>query len=147
MQQRRRAFHRLGFGHFQHLGRRFNQILHDRHVLPQIEILEDHRQFRAHPLNLAQTARLTASVAPFLDLHHFPGNAHLAAIRHFQKIEATQKGTLARAGRAENRDHIALVRGQGNPFQHLDIAKGFMNIYRLQRRNSIHRDNSKEESA
>ena len=147
VQQRRRAFHRLGLRHLQHLGRRLNQVLHHAHVLPQIEILEHHRQFRAHPLNLAQTACLAATVALLLDLHHLAGDTHLAPVRHLQKIQTTQKRTLARPGRAENRDHIALVRGQGNPFQHLDIAKGLMNINRLQRRNSIHRKLPKRKKA
>ena len=46
--------------------------------------------------------------------------------RHFEKIDASQEGALARARGAYHRDDIALMSRQRHAFQNLEIAEALV---------------------
>ena len=70
----------------------------------------------------------------FIDIMLFIGNAvpidnNIAGGRFLQQIQAPQKGTLARAGRADNGNNFLVLELIGNPFQNLQMPKTFMQFF------------------
>ena len=49
-------------------------------------------------------------------------------MRLFQHVDATQEGTLAGAGRADDADHVAGVGGQRDAFEHLVAAVALVQV-------------------
>ena len=73
--------------------------------------------------------RSAGSARPSRALAHLDGLAgdrHHAFVRRLEQIDAAQKRALARAGRAEDRDHVAVVRGQRHALQHFELAEALV---------------------
>ena len=128
-QKRHRFFHSLGAGPSVNVDRRFNHVADDGHVVPQVEALEHHRDAAADALDLPPFDAVPASA----DFEMLLADADLAAIRHFKKIEAPKKRALARAGSANDRDHVALLGRQRNAFQDLGRAEALGDVTRFNR--------------
>jgi hypothetical protein len=80
-----------------HMHRRFDQIVEDGQVRPQIERLEHHRRLTTQPLNLLCVSGTRRSSWLLIELIRLSMNSHAARIRHFQHIDAAQQCGLARS--------------------------------------------------
>ena len=88
---------------------------------PEVELLEHHAEVLAQFLDLFAAGG--GAVGAQGDL--FAANDDAAGGRRFQKVDATQHGRFARTRAADDRHHIAFVRGQRDALQNLQRAKGF----------------------
>ena len=98
--------------------RGLHHVLQDRHMGPQVELLEHHRQVRADAQHLFGVRR-AALVAVALPPHRFALKDHLALLAVFEQVAAAQQRRFARAGRPDERDHMATRGGQIDPFENL----------------------------
>ena len=111
LQKRHGLLLRLGPGHFLDAYRRHRQVLQNRFMGKEVEMLEHH----AHFLPVQRK------------IHLFPRDIHAveqdrAGGRLFQQVQAPQEGAFSAAGRPDDRDHIALTDIHGDPVERLDLA-------------------------
>ena len=92
-----RTLGRLGFAHAEYANRSFDQVFQHGHVLPQIKVLKHHGQTAAKMLQLFGIRRHQLSGFTHFEIEHLAIERNRALIRFFQHIDATQKGTFARA--------------------------------------------------
>ncbi|CAH0315478.1 hypothetical protein SRABI106_04181 [Rahnella aquatilis] len=90
-----RTFTRFGFAQPQHLHRRFHDVFQHRHVAPQVEMLEHHRQFGTQQLQLLliKHFQLTVGVAHHADILII--NADRAFAWFLEEVNAAQEGTFS----------------------------------------------------
>jgi hypothetical protein len=112
----------------EHMDWRFDDVLDHVHVRPQVEVLEHHRQFRADALQLLVIGHFQIAGAVGFGLDHFAVDDDLPRVRPLQKIDAAQEGALARSARADDADHVALVRVQRDALEHFIVAVAFMDV-------------------
>src|SRR5690606_20354988 len=94
------AFDRFSLADAEHMHGRSNAIVHDRHMLPEAEILKNHRKARADALELSAIGGLQiAGLAVCHSLEHFAIKRDFAARWLLKEIDATQERALARAAR------------------------------------------------
>ena len=95
---------------------------------PEIEVLEHHAELGADAVDLAPVGRLRGSVrlAPHLD--HLAGDRHLARVGRLEQVDAAQKRALAGAGRAEDRDDVAILGGERDALEHLQRTKSLVHV-------------------
>jgi hypothetical protein len=110
-------------------------------VGPQVEVLEHHRHARAQALQLRRVGGLQrAAPAVGYELQFRVAEHDAPAVRLFEQVQATQEGALARARRADHRDHVALARAHAHALEHfigteaLADLIGFEQIGRTHRR-------------
>ena len=68
---------------------------------------------------------MAACAAP---AHGFAFEQDVALLAVFQQVAAAQKSGLARPGRPDQRNHVAFLRGQADPFQHLQRPIGLVQV-------------------
>ena len=119
-------------GHAQDVHGRFDDVLQHRHVRPQIEMLKHHGQFGAQALQLFGVGRFQLTVLALHQQQLFTGHFDTALVRLFQQVDATQKGTFARAGTADDADHIPGMRRERHTLEHLIGPKAFMDVFDLE---------------
>ena len=117
-----------GLAAFQHPDRPFGNVLHHRHMGPEIEALEHHAEFGAEPDDPSPVDAGGPAGAVGADQEFFPIENDPAAVRNFQKVEATEQGALARSGTADDRDDLAGRRGQRHTPQDRDVAEALVNV-------------------
>ncbi|ENO96781.1 proline/glycine betaine ABC transporter periplasmic protein [Thauera phenylacetica B4P] len=123
------ALARLGLRQPEHMHRRLDDVLEHRHVAPQVEVLEHHRQARADLLQLVRVLDHQLALAVAHQRHLLARHQDAACGRAFEEVDAAQPGALARAGRADDADHVARVRGQRDALEHLVVAVGFVQVF------------------
>ena len=87
-------------------------------MLPEIELLEHHRELGADAVHLLHVGRRRRAV-PLAHLDQLALHPHLAAVRRLEEVDAAQESRLARARGPEDRNHVMLVRGQRYALEHL----------------------------
>ena len=92
--------------------RRFHDVFQRGHVRPQVEMLEHHRQARAHALQLLGIGGLERAILVGNKLELFTIEQDLACMGLLEQVDATQKGTFAGATGPDDTDHIARLGGQ-----------------------------------
>ena len=107
--------------------RRFHHVLQDRHMRPEIELLEHHRKVGPDPGDLCVDRR-DGDGALALPAHRLALEYHIAGLAVFQKVRATKQGGFARARRADQRDHVALFGNDINALQNLQRAEAFVQV-------------------
>ncbi len=90
--------------------RGFGDVLHNRHMRPQVELLENHGQFGSDTLHLFAILGCTVTRFFFAHLDQFTADVNITCGGGFQKIYATQQGTLAGTAAAQNRNDILFIR-------------------------------------
>ncbi|MCY1186797.1 hypothetical protein D9M73_277060 [compost metagenome] len=85
---------------------------------PEVEVLEDEADLAAHAIDLLVVGGDQLTAAALLELEFFAGYQDLALVRVFQQVDAAQEGRLARAGGAEDGDHITVVGGERYALEH-----------------------------
>nr|WP_236637963.1 hypothetical protein [Mangrovicoccus ximenensis] len=85
----------FGFRAAQHVDLRGGDVFQDRHVLPQVELLEHHGELRADAVDLLRVRRMRRAVA-HAHLDQLALDADLARGGRLQKVDAAQEGRLAR---------------------------------------------------
>ena len=104
----------------------------------QVELLEDHAHAAAlggHP-----PVRQGAQVASMeLVAEQFPVEVHGPAVDALQLVDAADQGGLARAGRADHRDDLALVHVQAHPVERRVVAELLAHVADAQDRRVAHR--------
>ena len=116
----------------QHVNCRFNNVLQDCEVGPEIEMLKNHRQSCAHALQLPGIARSQFAVAVWYQLQIFTSNNNTPLVRALQQVDTTQQGTFARPGTANDADHVPALGLQRNAFENLMVAKTLVQIMYFQ---------------
>ena len=114
---------RVGLGAAEHVHLRRRHVLQHGHMLPEIELLEDHRELGADAVDLLHVGGRRPAVAR-RHLDQLALDPDLAAVRRLEEVDAAQEGRLARSRRAEDRDHVMLVRRQRNALEHVVGAEG-----------------------
>ncbi len=99
---------------------------------PQVEILEDKADLAAQAIDLLVVGGDQVAIFRGLELEFLTSDENLALVGRFEQIDATQKGRLARAGRAEDGDHVAVARGEGNALDHLEVAIALVQVANFQ---------------
>ena len=98
----RQVFHRALAGFLlaqaQHLNRRFHHVLQHRHVAPEVEVLEHHRQARTQQSQLVFIRDLQLAVFVTDQVNILPAHHNRAFARLFEEVNAAQEGTFTRAG-------------------------------------------------
>ncbi|OIQ67403.1 hypothetical protein GALL_510190 [mine drainage metagenome] len=106
------------------MDRHLDQVFEDCLVAPQVEGLEHHAKLAAGVFDL-----FAAGGGAIVAQHDFlAGDDDLAAGWGFKKVDAAQHRRFARAGPANDRDHVAFPRFQRDALQHFQRAKGFVEI-------------------
>ena len=100
------------------------QALHDvaerRHVREQVELLEHHADALAHA---REPPRVALAVAAGARADRLAVELDDAGVRQLHEVEAAQQRALARAGRAEDGDALALRDVEVDAAQHLVAAE------------------------
>jgi hypothetical protein len=128
----------LGAGHgllarqLQDMHGRFDDVLHDGHVRPQVEVLKDHRQRRAEALQLL-VIRDQGAAAVGAQADRLAVDADAPLVRMFQEIDAAQEGAFPRAGRADDADDIAALRLERNALEDFLVAVALVDVLGNQR--------------
>ena len=118
--QLERTLVRLFIGHDLELDRCQLDILAHGQVREQVELLEHHAHTAAHQIDVRV---LGGNVLSLED--------NLAAGRLLEQVQAAQKGRLARAGRADDYDLLALLDMLVDTLEHLMVAKGFVQVFNV----------------
>jgi len=101
-----------------HTNRRLDDVFHDGHVRPQVEMLEHHSDVAAH-LFCRQAHRLgPRGIADHPILHQ---DRTVAGC--FKQGETTQKSGLSRPRRADDADNLPLVHGDAHAVQNPRVAE------------------------
>ena len=111
---------------------RLDDVLQGAHVRPQVEMLEHHRQARAHALQLAGVGGLQRAVAAGHQLQLLAVEQDLAGVRLFQQVDAAQEGALAGTARADDADHVARFRCQRDALEHLVATVALVQVLDFQ---------------
>src|SRR5690606_29145419 len=90
-----------------------HEILQDGQVAPQIETLKHHAHAGAYAVDLAIACQPLPS-----QLDRFTEEADLALLIGLQNIQAAQKGALARARGANDRNDVSTPGLHGNALEH-----------------------------
>src|SRR5439155_25968196 len=98
-----------------HVQRRERNVLEDGQVREQVELLEDHAHFRTDGLDVADVAGQLDAV-----------NNDLPALVLFEAVDGADEGGLARAGWAEDDDHLAALDGQVHALQRVELPEPLM---------------------
>ncbi len=106
----------------------FDNVFQRGHVRPQVEVLEHHRQPRAHALQLFRVGGLHRAVLVRHQLQLFVVEQDPPGVGLFQQVDAAQEGTFAGATGADDADHITRLGGQGHPLEHFVTAIAFMQV-------------------
>mmetsp|Transcript_22562 Transcript_22562/g.36749 ORF Transcript_22562/g.36749 Transcript_22562/m.36749 type:complete len:215 (+) Transcript_22562:1237-1881(+) len=122
----RSLFH-LGRVPAQHGHRSLHHVLQDGQMGPQIELLKHHRQICADAQDLFGI-RWAAAMVLALPAHRFPLEQHLALLAVFKQVAAPQKRRLARAGRPDQRHHVAAPCRDVHAFENLKWPIGFVQV-------------------
>ena len=118
--QLERTLVRLFIGHDLELDRCQLDILTHGQVREQVELLEHHAHAAAHQIDVRV---LGGDVLSLKD--------NFAAGRLLEQVQAAQKGGLARAGRADDYDLLALLDMLVDTLEHLMVAKGFVQVFNV----------------
>ena len=115
------------------LGQAEHHVLARGHVGEQIEALEHHADARAlggdRALAKAPAAAACGAVADGL-----AADRDLALLVLLEQVDAAQERGLARAAGADDRDHLAFLDLEVDPFQHLGRAEALVDVVRAQHR-------------
>ena len=118
--QLERTLVRLFIGHDLELDRCQLDILAHGQVREQVELLKHHAHTAAHQIDIRV---LSGDVLSLED--------DFAAGRLLEQVQAAQKGGLARAGRADDYDLLALLDMLVDTLEHLMVAKGFVQVFNV----------------
>ena len=124
--------HGLVLAQAQHMHGHFDDVLHHRHMRPKVEVLEHHGQLAAQALELLGVHRVQRAVAVGAQLQAFASYDDLPLLRLLQKVDAAQKGALARARAADDADHVASAGVERDALEHLVAAIALVDVQRLQ---------------
>ena len=120
--------------------RRKRQVLEYGQVREQVKVLE-HKPCRK--ANVAE--RLCGSVLDFTtnartgNNHVLAIDTHLARFKCFKLRQATEKRTLAGTARPDNRKHLARLQVKRDILEHMQVAKGLLDVFYLEdRRRFVH---------
>ncbi len=96
-------------GNLEHVNRRFNNVFKHGHVGPEIEALEHHGKFCPDQFNLFVIRRDTFALTVGCEPYWVAVHDNVAGGGCFQQVDATQEGTLAGTGAADQGNHIAFA--------------------------------------
>ena len=94
-QQRFGVLDGLGLALAQHAAWRLDEVVEDRHVRPEVEVLEDEADLAAQAIDLAVVGGDQLAVLDRLELEFFAGDEDLPGVRVFQQVDAAQERGLA----------------------------------------------------
>ncbi|RMR98450.1 hypothetical protein ALP75_202917 [Pseudomonas syringae pv. actinidiae] len=95
---------------------------------PQVEVLEYKADLAAQAVDLPIIGGNQVAVGRRLEFQFFTGHQDLTLMRVFQQVDAAQQGGLAGAGRAEDRNDVAIARGQRYAFEHLKLIVALVQV-------------------
>ncbi|AGZ37553.1 6-pyruvoyl-tetrahydropterin synthase [Pseudomonas sp. VLB120] len=133
VQQRFGGFDGFGLALAKHAARRLDDVVEDRHVRPQVEILEDKADFAAQAVDLAIVGGDQVAILGSLELERLTGDQDFTLVRVLQQVDAAQQRGLAGTGRPQDGDHVTVAGGQRNALENFLIAVAFMQIADFQR--------------
>ena len=110
------------------MDRNLDDVLDQRHVLPEIEILEDHAELGADALDLLAVGGNGVAMTVGLHPDLLAIDANEPAGRVLQAIDAAQECRLARAAAADDGDDLAVACRQRNALEHMEFAESFMQV-------------------
>src|SRR5690625_742099 len=116
---------------------RFDDVLQNRHMSPEIEGLEDHAEAGPDAVDLAPVRGTHPAQAVLFHLQQLAAQMDAAGIRNLEQVDAAQQGRLAGAACADQGDDIALVCGKGYTLQDLRRPEGLVNLLDQQGRCSL----------
>ena len=99
------------------IGRSHHDVLQDRLIIEQVEVLEYHSHVTAVDIDIHLHVR---------DVNALEDNASGRRVLH--TVEAPQEGTLTGAGRSEHCDDIAFIDGDVDPFEDIKTTEAFLKI-------------------
>ena len=120
----------LGLVHALHMNGGGGNVFQHRHVGPQIEVLEHHRQTGTQAFELLfvyrnQLIRFRVQTGfQFLAL-----DDDTAGVRRFQKIDATQESTFTGTAGTDQADDIARLCAQRDALEYFQGAIAFVNVF------------------
>ena len=104
----------LRFGHLPGDDEALGDVLQGRFVAEEVVVLEDESRLAAQPRD--------AGAVGVGEVEGLTVEGELACVRRLKKVETTQQGGLARAGRAEDGHDVALFHRQIDAAQHVQTA-------------------------
>ena len=110
-----------------YLGRALDDVAERGHVRKEVEPLEDHADLGALAGDLA-FPEFVQRVAGRPVTDELAVDVQAARVNLFEVVDAPQKGRLAGPGRADQAHHLALGHLQGDALEHLDPAKGLVDV-------------------
>ena len=114
--------------HVAHFHGRQSEIAQHGKMGKQVERLVHHAHAHGKLLELALRSILCPAV--FFAADPFPVELNFARIHGFQPVQAAQKCALTRAGRADDRHHLALFHAERHAPEHFGSAKALVDSLR-----------------
>ena len=124
----------IGLGLAQHAPRRFDDVLQDGHVRPQVEALENKAHPRPQSSDLGMVGGHQGAVATGLELELLAGDQYLALMGVFQQVDAAQQGAFPGTGRAEDGNDVAIPGQQVDALENLKIAIALVQVAHFESR-------------
>ena len=103
---------------------RVDDILQDRHMRPQIELLKYHADVSAHLVDFGDWLSYTPPIGINANTHQFFFEINFPGRRWFEKIDAAQQGAFAGTACPDNAEDLAAVDVKADAAQHLQVTKG-----------------------
>ncbi|EAY71525.1 hypothetical protein BDAG_04363 [Burkholderia dolosa AU0158] len=109
--------------------RRLDHVVEHRHVRPKVEVLEHHRELRAHALQLLPVGHVQRAVAVAFGTDRLAADRDPPGARLLEEVDTAQKRTLARTARADDADHVAGLRLHRHALQYLVVAELLVQVF------------------
>ncbi len=107
--------------------RRLDDVLQHGHVREQVEVLENHAHLDADAADVG-FRHVVADAMHIARHQRFAFDDDAPAVDRLKVIETAQEGALARAGRADHGDHLALGDIERNALQHFERAEALVHV-------------------
>ena len=125
----------------QHTHRSETKVLKHSQVREQVEVLEHEPRRKSNIAERFRRCILDCRSLHRITRHHhdLAVNLHQAAVNRFELSKATQQRTLAGTAGPDNRKHLARLQVKRNILEHMQVAKGLLDVLYLEdRRRFIH---------
>ena len=125
----------------QHTHRSEAKVLQHRQVREQIEVLEHEPRRKADFAKRFRRSVLDCRALRRIIRHHhvLAVDLHQAAVNRFELGKAAQQRTLAGTAGSDNREHLARLQVKRDILEHMQVAKGLLDVFYLEdRRRFIH---------
>jgi hypothetical protein len=114
----------------EHGDRRLHDVLENRHVGPEVELLEHHRQVGPDPRDLRAVGGLPRDSLA-LPAHRFVLEKDLSLLAVLEEVRTAQERRLPRPGRSDERHHLALAGDHIDTLQDLERAEALVKVSNL----------------